>query len=512
MLQKLSWKIKYISLLVLLSISTIVGGLLLFPTHMQQAHADSSPSVNCDQQTESVPVGIGTNDPNIKSRRCKVTVANGYCLNVRSDHILTPATIVDCIPDATSDGTILVVCQTTDPQNTAAGSDVWDGVLYYSTGAHSTGLNDLRAGWVSDSYVATSGQGTTSVGLADCASIGFKSSIAASATPAPGTTPTNTTAPTPATTPSSNQPDIGQTNLNQPTSTTPDVSPDPTDSNGLDIAWTGSTDSRINIMVNPGTNVPTFASETPDTLNQSSNINIGLSITPFNGKLYVAYVDADENVYIGYYQKGQKDLQADTVIQDPVSADSPGNQNPGGKVAKTLKKPAITSFNNKLYVAWVDATAANIRLESAVNPADANEFKNNEVVLTQTAKAGPALTVFNNQLHLTYPGTDSKIYTGVYDETKHTLVQSALANQLTATDVTSTATAGELIVAWISDNDAHKVMYASVDDSAHAKTLAPLGATESQIGAALTTYQNQAYALWSEKSQSDNLYVQWPAS
>ena len=197
MQRRLSGRAKLISMLVLF-MSSIIGGLLFLPTHEQHAHADGgSPSINCDQQTQMTPVPIfknGNGGVSAGGVACKVTVGAGYCLHVRSDHVLDPGNIKDCIPNSTNDGTLILVCQTFDsnPQNSVYGSAVWDGVAYQRSDT-----SGLTYGWVSNYYMAVSSAqtGQASAALVDCKDMNFNANLPV--IPSPTTVPTSTPAPVP---------------------------------------------------------------------------------------------------------------------------------------------------------------------------------------------------------------------------------------------------------------------------------------------------------------------------
>ena len=288
----------------------------------------------------------------------------------------------------------------------------------------------------------------------------------------------------------------------QNTDVAPALVPSP-DGKSLYAVWkvanNANNDGDISIMVGEGT--PLNWGTNPVLLNQKSDN--GISAAFFENRLYIAYTatDGSNSIHLGYYQPNQADLQNDITLVGAT------------KNSSTVMKPAIADFNNQLYVAWVDKDEPYIHVEVS-QPHTTNftqfnvaEFKNNETILSATAHSGPALTVYNNQqLYLTYPGTDSQIYLDPlgFDGNHHIVAQSNVGvHQWTTRDVAITAAApGSLVLGFVSNNGTDQILISSSTSGAGGfKSASPPqsgGTIQDSSGAsvALANYNNSVYALW----------------
>ncbi len=74
-----------------------------------------------------------------------------------------------------------------------------------------------------------------------------------------------------------------------------------------------------------------------------------------------------------------------------------------GVTQTTIARPTIAGFNGKLYIAWTGTDSAHhLNIASS---SDGINFGSHQVIEENFSFTSPYLTVFNNQLHVTFTGT-----------------------------------------------------------------------------------------------------------
>ena len=122
--------------------------------------------------------------------------------------------------------------------------------------------------------------------------------------------------------------------------------------------------------------------------------NENASVTVHNGKVFMSFIgtDSDNKLNVASSFDGLN-FGASTLVRD-------------SELANSHFSPAVTSFNGRLYIAWVSRldlpTARTIQI---ISSADGVNFSP-RVHLTFDSSTGPALGVANGQLYLAWTGNE----------------------------------------------------------------------------------------------------------
>lgn len=153
----------------------------------------------------------------------------------------------------------------------------------------------------------------------------------------------------------------------------------------LFVAWTGCDSAHhLNIAgsingIDDWETCGTYCAK--HTLQQTSYIETGPSITSFNGNVYIAYDDPNQNIWVGYYNFTTT-LQA--LTQQPETS---------------FYRPALGTLTvygqNRLYLAWTGADPAQ-HLNSEFSY-DGRSFTG-KVTHTDTALGGPSLAAWPGKI------------------------------------------------------------------------------------------------------------------
>ncbi len=271
---------------------------------------------------------------------------------------------------------------------------------------------------------------------------------------------------------------------NQITDVTPALCVDPAITNNMYAVWRdnpsewGTNANHLELM--ESANGADFSSSNLVVLSEIAAM--GPSMTIFNGKLYIAYVGNDGTVHLGYYQPGSTNLQQEIFLKDnAVNTNTNGNAN-------TDLKATITSFGGKLYVAWVNYSGRDIRVESSADPYNVQAFTNSLTILKDTAAAGVALTGYNGNLYLTYPGQDKAIHQGIFVPGNTNLQSEKKLPQSTTSDVATSATPTSLILAFLNATTHQIQLSTSADDFASSTPAGGITDDQSNTDAVALTY------------------------
>ncbi|HLP55463.1 MAG TPA: hypothetical protein VK151_10560 [Fluviicola sp.] len=153
--------------------------------------------------------------------------------------------------------------------------------------------------------------------------------------------------------------------------------------NAIVLAWTESNTKKLKLISssdqgqtwNPATIVDT-----------GKTSNVSPAICVFNGKLYMAYADTSNAIYV-------------MSSQDGKTWSTPANT--GGN---TKAGPTICSFQGKLYLAWNGQNTNNVKVKSSPDGTTWSDFTDTE----RNTPYAPSICAFNNNLFITWTGINTK--------------------------------------------------------------------------------------------------------
>ncbi len=224
---------------------------------------------------------------------------------------------------------------------------------------------------------------------------------------------------------------------------------------------------------------------TPIALTDTTTYGYAAQMTSFQGHLYLAWFSSNGNnqVYLGYYNNSPT-LSNHTVVPGScVGGNTNGEGDPG---------PAITTFNNKLYVAWADCNDASIDIATSSDGYNFTITKTN--VITH---AFSAMGVINNHLYLVWAGTDyyHSINYGSYPGTGTQMSKIVVLNTTTDEPMGMTVYNNHMYIGWTGfpDQMIHSGYYTG---SASLSDMHTLSNARALFGVGLAAAFGHLYTAW----------------
>lgn len=194
------------------------------------------------------------------------------------------------------------------------------------------------------------------------------------------------------------------------------------------FAWRGEDNNQINIQYNNGGGniTVTFTDTTPDTP----------AVACYNNDVYFAWEanDSSHDIWYGYWNISNCSLPCTLSGRGTIPGQSTG------------KAPALGVNNGGLYAAWKSNTGTTIYTE--IYTPGSGWY--GQTPINDTTVDGPALTSFQNHLWIAWAGTDSghRIWYGWYNGSSDLSNHGSLPSQTTAIRVALTTYNSKLLFAW----------------------------------------------------------------
>jgi len=167
--------------------------------------------------------------------------------------------------------------------------------------------------------------------------------------------------------------------------------------NSLYVAWTGTGTGSLNVMSSPdGVNFMNHVIIQDPVQGTVPTAYLGPTLTSFNDRLYLAWSDkSTKAINITSSSDG-------LTFGTPQQLTDPGQ---GNAVQSSPTSPTLAVFNDTLYIAWIGTSKGSVNLMSST---DGSTFGNHQQMMnagkpeSAWGLAGPALGVFNDTLYLAW--------------------------------------------------------------------------------------------------------------
>jgi hypothetical protein len=242
-------------------------------------------------------------------------------------------------------------------------------------------------------------------------------------------------------------------------------------------------------------------------LTWSSETTIGQSsqrspaMTAFNGKLYVVYVDdSSGRLYITSSGDGTKWSSGTFTKQYIETVDTGVDTND----TPVKLSPALAVFNNQLYMAYI-ANDGNHTLMIA-SSSDGINWSTGTPVSNQYTDSTPSLAVFDNKLYVAYVASGTTLFINSYDGTKwssESQVGNPSVTQHSSEAPSLAAFNKKLYVAFVSNNKNRNVLIASYDGTSWSNDTST--GQVSQAAPILTVFNNELTVAFADNGNNEHL-------
>jgi len=227
----------------------------------------------------------------------------------------------------------------------------------------------------------------------------------------------------------------------------------------------------------------------PTILNDTTQLAYAAQMTSFQGHLYVAWFSSNGNkqIYLGYYDNSPTLANHTAIPGSCVGGNTNGEGDPG---------PVMTTFNNKLYVAWADCNNA------AIDIASSSDGYNFTIVQTNIfTHLVSSMAVINNHLYLTWTNLVYPLYInyGTYPGTGTQMSKVVTLAYMATLYTGMMPFNGHMYMAWSEFTD-RRTYIGYYNGTNQFSQLQILSNVQSYYGVSLATAFGHVYIAWADRS------------